>query len=62
MDSAGWKFYILFICLNFVDFGLIALVFPETKGPSFHYKIDFKPEIDVNARKIPRRHEPGFRR
>lgn len=26
-----WKFYLLFICLNFIDFIIIALFFPETK-------------------------------
>jgi len=32
MANIGWKFYMLFICLNAIDFGLIALFFPETKG------------------------------
>jgi len=27
-----WKFYILFVCLNMIDFIIIALFFPETKG------------------------------
>jgi len=26
-----WKFYLVFVCLNFVDFIIIALFFPETK-------------------------------
>ncbi|KAH9481570.1 High-affinity glucose transporter [Psilocybe cubensis] len=30
----GWKFYMLFVSLNFVDFIAIALFFPETKGKS----------------------------
>ncbi|KAI0042870.1 general substrate transporter [Auriscalpium vulgare] len=32
MNKVGWKFYTLFIALNTVDFVLIALFFPETKG------------------------------
>jgi sugar porter (SP) family MFS transporter len=32
IQRVGWKFYILFILLNFVDCILIALFFPETKG------------------------------
>ncbi|KAF8640262.1 hypothetical protein AX16_010157 [Volvariella volvacea WC 439] len=32
MRNIKWKFYMLFVCLNFVDFVLITLFFPETKG------------------------------
>jgi len=32
IKNVNWKFYILFICLNFVDFLLILFFFPETKG------------------------------
>ncbi|KAL9714372.1 hypothetical protein Ac2012v2_002684 [Leucoagaricus gongylophorus] len=32
LQNVGWRFYILFICLNFVDFVAIFLFFPETKG------------------------------
>lgn len=32
MDNVGWKFYLLFICLNLFDFLVILFVFPETKG------------------------------
>ncbi|KAI0067207.1 general substrate transporter [Artomyces pyxidatus] len=34
MANIGWKFYILFIVLNTIDFLVIALFFPETKGRS----------------------------
>ncbi|KAG6833374.1 hypothetical protein H0H87_007991 [Tephrocybe sp. NHM501043] len=32
MERIGWKFYMLFVALNFVDLIAIALFFPETKG------------------------------
>ncbi|KJA22939.1 hypothetical protein HYPSUDRAFT_40448 [Hypholoma sublateritium FD-334 SS-4] len=32
IQKVGWKFYILFIVLNFVDFVAIWMFFPETKG------------------------------
>ncbi|KAG6917522.1 hypothetical protein DXG01_002269 [Tephrocybe rancida] len=32
MKKIGWKFYMVFVCLNLVDLILIALFFPETKG------------------------------
>lgn len=32
MANVGWKFYILFVVLNFVDMIVIAIFFPETKG------------------------------
>ncbi|KAJ3573126.1 hypothetical protein NP233_g2626 [Leucocoprinus birnbaumii] len=32
LDNVNWKFYMLFICLNFVDFLAILFFFPETKG------------------------------
>lgn len=35
MNSIGWKYYLLFILLNTVDFVVIALFFPETKGLFF---------------------------
>jgi len=34
MTNITWKYYLLFVCLNFVDLGVIAFVFPETKGKS----------------------------
>ena len=35
MSNVAWKFYVLFIALNFVSFVVILLFFPETKG-NFH--------------------------
>ena len=32
MQNVSWKYYILFIVLNAVDFLVIAFLFPETKG------------------------------
>lgn len=32
LQNVGWRFYMLFICLNFVDFIAIFFFFPETKG------------------------------
>ncbi|KAG6868675.1 hypothetical protein C0993_012178 [Termitomyces sp. T159_Od127] len=32
MSKVSWKFYMLFVALNFVDMIIIALFFPETKG------------------------------
>ena len=30
--NIGWKYYLLFICLNAVDFIMVVLFFPDTKG------------------------------
>ncbi|KAK7042917.1 hypothetical protein VNI00_008653 [Paramarasmius palmivorus] len=32
IESIGYKFYLVFVCLNFVDLIVITLFFPETKG------------------------------
>ena len=32
ITNISWRYYLVFICLNFVDFILIGLFFPETKG------------------------------
>lgn len=32
IENVGWRYYLLFILLNLIDFCLIALLFPETKG------------------------------
>lgn len=32
MNNIGWRYYLVFICLNAVDFVVITLFFPETKG------------------------------
>ncbi len=30
--NISWKYYLVFICLNAIDFVIIILFFPETKG------------------------------
>ncbi|KAI3605907.1 mfs sugar [Moniliophthora roreri] len=32
IDNIGYKFYLVFVCLNFADLIVITLFFPETKG------------------------------
>lgn len=32
MSHVSWKYYVVFIVLNAVDFVIIGLFFPETKG------------------------------
>ncbi|THU85524.1 sugar transporter [Dendrothele bispora CBS 962.96] len=32
INNSGWKFYLIFVVLNFVDLIIITLFFPETKG------------------------------
>ena len=32
MENVQWRYYLLFILLNAIDFVAIALFFPETKG------------------------------
>lgn len=32
MTNVTWRFYMLFVALNLVDFVIITLFFPETKG------------------------------
>ena len=32
--NISWRYYLVFICLNAVDFIVIAFFFPETKGAS----------------------------
>ncbi|GJE99916.1 MFS sugar transporter [Phanerochaete sordida] len=34
INNVSWRYYLLFICLNAIDFVVIALFFPETKGKS----------------------------
>ncbi len=35
ITNIGFKFYLVFVCLNFADFIAIALFFPETKGDAW---------------------------
>lgn len=41
MNKIRWKYYILFIILNAIDFIIIAFLFPETKGlfPAFRLSL-----------------------
>lgn len=32
IQNISWKYYLIFICLNAIDFVVIILFFPETKG------------------------------
>jgi len=34
INNVSWRYYLLFICLNAIDFVIITLFFPETKGKS----------------------------
>jgi len=48
MTNVGWKFYLLFVCLNAVDFVIIAHFFPETKGKSLEeMAVLFGDEVDA---------------
>ncbi|OCH84054.1 general substrate transporter, partial [Obba rivulosa] len=46
--NISWRYYLVFICLNAIDFVLIALFFPETKGKSLEQMAEvFGDEIDT---------------
>ncbi|RDB25726.1 High-affinity glucose transporter [Hypsizygus marmoreus] len=48
MTNVKWKFYMLFVSLNLVDFIIIALFFPETKGKTLEeMNAVFGDEIDT---------------
>jgi len=48
MAKVGWKFYMLFVSLNFVDLVIIALFFPETKGNTLEeMNIVFGDQLDT---------------
>ncbi|KAF7796468.1 hypothetical protein EIP86_007645 [Pleurotus ostreatoroseus] len=50
ITNIGWKYYLVFICLNFVDFIIITLFFPETKGKSLEQMSEiFGDDTDLNA-------------
>jgi len=50
MQNVSWKYYILFIVLNAVDFLVIAFLFPETKGRTLEDMAKvFGDEIDVGT-------------
>jgi hypothetical protein len=50
IENISWKYYILFICLNALDFVVIALFFPETKGKTLEEMAEvFGDEVDLQA-------------
>ncbi|KAJ8521114.1 hypothetical protein ONZ45_g2150 [Pleurotus djamor] len=55
MADSGWKFYLLFVCLNTVDFAVITLFFPETKGKSLEEMATVFGD-NVNAQKVLNEH------
>ncbi|CCL98787.1 uncharacterized protein FIBRA_00792 [Fibroporia radiculosa] len=58
IESIDWKYYIVFICLNAVDFIIIAFFFPETKGKSLEEMAEvFGDEIDPRLENHPDVHE-----
>jgi len=56
MANAGWKFYLLFVCLNAADFIIITLFFPETKGKSLEQMAVLFGD-DVDAKKVLEEHK-----
>ncbi|KAH7907275.1 general substrate transporter [Hygrophoropsis aurantiaca] len=58
LADVGYKFYILFVCLNAFDFVMIAMFFPETKGKSLEeMAVIFGDEVD--ARQVLEDHMDG---
>jgi len=50
MNNVGWKYYLLFILLNAIDFVVIALFFPETKGKTLEEMGEiFGDDVDAHA-------------
>lgn len=48
MSNVAWKFYVLFIVLNFVSFVVILMFFPETKGKSLEEMAEiFGDQVDA---------------
>ncbi|KAG5636756.1 hypothetical protein H0H81_006946 [Sphagnurus paluster] len=49
MTNLQWKFYMVFVALNLVDFGIITAFFPETKGKTLEEMNEvFGDEIDTS--------------
>ena len=52
IENVSWKYYILFICLNAVDFVVIFFFFPETKGKTLEEMAQvFGDEVDLTSTK-----------
>ncbi|KAI0635596.1 general substrate transporter [Trametes polyzona] len=50
INNISWRYYLVFICLNAIDFVIIALFFPETKGKTLEQMAEvFGDEVDVHA-------------
>ncbi|KAJ3537977.1 hypothetical protein NM688_g6585 [Phlebia brevispora] len=50
INNISWKYYLVFICLNAVDFVIITLFFPETKGKTLEDMAEiFGDEVDLSA-------------
>ncbi|KAI0671410.1 general substrate transporter [Trametes maxima] len=48
INNISWRYYLVFICLNAIDFVIIALFFPETKGKTLEQMAEvFGDEIDA---------------
>ncbi|OSX58727.1 hypothetical protein POSPLADRAFT_1172955 [Postia placenta MAD-698-R-SB12] len=48
--NISWKYYLVFICLNTVDFVVITIFFPETKGKTLEQMAEvFGDEVDSHA-------------
>ncbi|THH00219.1 hypothetical protein EW026_g2289 [Hermanssonia centrifuga] len=48
--NISWKYYLVFICLNAIDFVIIILFFPETKGKTLEeMAVVFGDEVDLSV-------------
>ncbi|KAI0767994.1 general substrate transporter [Trametes elegans] len=49
ISDISWRYYLVFICLNAVDFAIIAFFFPETKGETLEQMAEvFGDEVDAH--------------
>lgn len=59
ITNISWKYYLIFICLNAIDFIIIALFFPETKG-NLDWCSSF--QEDTDRRETQARHSSRWRK